>query len=189
MCLIALPAAGVAAGSMTSALMTASVAASIGSAVMGVVGAQQQGKWMQAQANYQAAVADNNRKIAEWKAADTIEAGKIAEHNKRLETAAMAGSARAIAAASGIDPNESESALDIQETIGMIGENDALTIRSNYARQAYGYQVQGMSYEAEGELALASGRAARSAANIQSINSLLSGASSLGDKWLAWRKR
>lgn len=195
MCLIALPAAGVVAGSMTSAMLTASVAASVAGAAMSAYGAIQQGKAANAQANYQAAVARNNQVIAERQAEATIDAGRAVESNKRLEMASLAGTARARAAASGIDAGYEagagggNSAADIQESIGLVGEADALTIRSNYARQAYTYQVAGMNAGAEGELALLTGRNALTASRISAFSSVLSGAGSVADKWAGWQMK
>ncbi|TAJ87281.1 MAG: hypothetical protein EPO41_23355, partial [Reyranella sp.] len=64
------------------------------------------------------------------------------------------------------------------------GELDARTIRANAAREAYGYQIQGQGY---GNTAiLESTRAANSTYTSNYLGagaSLLSGASTLADKW------
>ncbi len=70
---------------------------------------------------------------------------------------------------------------NIEKTIGQTitdVEFDALTIRSNAAREAYGYQVQGAGFGADAAL-----RESFQPSYLGAGASLLSGASSLASKW------
>jgi hypothetical protein len=102
--------------------------------------------------NYQAAVARNNARYSEYQARDAEDRGQIAEGEQRRKTRQMLGTQRATMAANGADLS-SGSALDVQSDTAKFGELDALTIRSNARREAYGYRVGGVNQEAEARLA------------------------------------
>ena len=138
--------------------------AALAAAAIGGVASYQQGQ-------YQAQVAENNAKIQQQNAKAAIEAGAVEEQNRRLQTAQQQGKIRAAIGASGVDPNFGSS-LDLQSDAAKLGELDALTIRNNAARKAYGFQIQGLSDQATATLD-------RSA----SYASLLGGASSVGSKY------
>lgn len=137
--------------------------------VMSVKGSMDQAEAQQNQYNYQAQVARNNATMAEYQARDVLERGQREEQNRRLKTAAMYGDQRAQLAANGVDLGEG-SATDLLTTTKFMGENDALTIRNNAAREAWGYRnrAQGFLDESGMKSATASG-----------INPLMAGATSL----------
>jgi cold shock CspA family protein len=78
------------------------VASGVGTA-MSVMGQMQQAEAAQAQMNYQAQVADNNRQIADWQAADAKTRGQIEEDNQRMQVQRMLGAQKAGLA--GLDEN------------------------------------------------------------------------------------
>lgn len=162
MCVVALPAIA--------------IAATIASTAVGVMGSIQQGKAAQAQANYQSQVAQNNAQISEWQAADALKRGKVEEDQHRRKVSQLIGSQRASIGASGFDLGDETSVGIVGDTAAM-GELDALTIRNNAAREAWGYRVQGSNYTAESGLLLARGDAARTASKWQAAGDLLGGAS------------
>lgn len=76
------------------------------------------------------------------------------------------------------------SPLDILGDTRAAGELDALTIRANAAREAYGYQAQGLGYS--NQSTLESTRAANSVYTPNYLGaggSLLAGASTLAERW------
>lgn len=103
------------------------------------------GKAQQQLANY-------NAQVAEMQAADAIERGRESEGRHRTSVRGLVGTQRAALAASGVDVNDG-SALDIQADTAAMGEMDALTIRLNAAREAWGYRTQATDYRARGEIA------------------------------------
>lgn len=169
------------------ALPLIAAAASVGGTVMSFVGAQQQASGQAAAANYQAQVATNNATIANQNAQAATQAGETEEQNQRQKTAQNIGQQRAVMAANGIDTTSGTS-LDVLSDTAKVGELDALTIRSNTARQAYNYQVQGMSDTSQSSLDKATAANDITAGNIAGTSSLLSGATSLSDKFLGWQK-
>jgi hypothetical protein len=152
--------------------------------IMGAMGAMQSGNAARAAGDYNAQIAENNKVIAERQASDALARGKIAEDEQRRKTMAIKGAQRAALGASGV-ALDSGSALDILGDTAAFGELDALTIRSNADREAYGYRVQGMNFEAEAGLARAGGKAAQTAGMIGAGATLLSGAAGVGDRWYA----
>ena len=156
------------------------------SGVTSAVGAFTGGRAQADAAAYQAAVARNNQTVAESNAAYALQAGKIAEQAQRQKTAQLVGAQRAQMAASGVDIS-SGTPLNLQQSQQQVGELDALTIRNNAMRQAYGYQVQASDFGANAGMLDMTAKNARTAGTIGALSSLVGGASSVADKWLKWK--
>jgi hypothetical protein len=163
-------------------MMYVSMAATALSTVVSVAGAAQQSKAAQAQAKYQAAVQRNNAQIAEYQAQDAIERGTQAEQQKRREIQQVIGQQRAAMSVSGLSMDSASFVDTIGDTAAM-GEMDALTIRSNAAKQAWAYRAQGAGMDAQAQLYDAQAAQAKAALPLQIGGSLLSGAGSVASKW------
>ena len=146
----------------------------IGSTLLGAAGAIQQG---QAQASaqraaaqadqYKAQVAEMNAQLAERQAQDAINRGQLAEQQQRQKAAQILGAQTAAMAANGVDLSFG-SPLDVLTGTAQQSELDALTIRSNAAREAYDDRVKAYNYRTGGQLdtmRAASDSAAASAAS------------------------
>lgn len=171
-----------------STLALTAVAASTASAGIAAVGAIRQGQAQAQAAQYQAQVARNNAIIANQNSEAAIAAGNSQAITSELRTAQLAGRQRAALAASGIDPN-SGSALDIQRDTAETGALDALTIRNNAARQAYGYQVAGVSDNAQAQLDQSTAANDTSASYLNAGGSIIGGASSVSNQWLSYNQK
>lgn len=174
--------------SLATALSLGATALSTGMGVMGQISQQnaqaQAASASQAQAVYQSQVARQNEELMRRQAADATQRGQVAEENRRRLTAQQIGQQTAALAGQGTDLEGSPT--DILGDTRAAGELDAQTIRANAAREAYGYQVQGLGYGSTA--VLESTRAANSTYTPNYLGagaSLLAGASSLGEKW--WR--
>lgn len=88
---------------------------------------------------YQAAVASQN---AAYSAAE----GEVKSTSYGLKNAATAGAIKAAQGARGIDVNKG-SAAKVQQSSDALGQLDVLTIRSDAAREAYGYRTQAKQLE------------------------------------------
>ena len=155
-------------------------------AVTGAIGSYNSGAANADAAMYQAAVARNNQTVAMQNAKYALDAGRVQEQAQRQKTAQMIGAQRAAMAANGIDISSGTPAR-IQESTGIVGELDALTIRNNAARQAYNYQVQAGDFEANAGMLDRTASNARTAGSIGAISSIVGGASGVADKWLKWK--
>jgi hypothetical protein len=95
---------------------------------------------------YEADVADQNAQISEWQGQDALHRGQLDEQSSRLQTAAVKGAQRAAMAANGVVVGEGSS-NDVLSTTDYTGETDALAIRNNALRTAWGYSVQSTNYK------------------------------------------
>lgn len=158
-----LGAVGGTAGWFGTAVTLASTAASVYSAYSNAQAAKQQAAYDAAvaqnnaiaqkqAAEYQAAVTqnnaiaqDNNAKLALRQAEDALRRGQDEELALRQRVAQTRGTQTAALAARGIDVS-SGSALGLISDTEYLGEIDALTIRDNAAREAWGHQRTAQDY-------------------------------------------
>lgn len=135
-----------------------------------------------ANAAYQAQVASNNAVIAGRNANMDLQAGVTAETNQGLKTRSQVGTALAGESSSGVDVNTG-SFVGARKGISEIGALDALTIRSNTAKQLYADETQQTNYEAQSGLETQESQQEAAAAPIAAAGSLLSGASSVSGSY------
>lgn len=164
-----------------------SAAASVLGTGVSAFGQVQAGQAAKAAGDYNAAVARNNQIVAEQQAADAQRRGDVAETEQRRKVRMLAGTQRAALAASGVQL-DSGTALDILGDTAAMGELDALTIRNNAEREAYGYRVQGVNFGAEAGLQSMRGQSAMTSGLIGAGGTVLSGAGNVTDRWLTYNK-
>jgi hypothetical protein len=152
---------------LPAAVVVSAIASGIGAAGQVYSGIQQANA-----ANYQAQVAKNNATIATQSALYATLAGNSQEQTEALRTRNAVGAAITGSAAHGLDVN-SGSALDLRTSAATMGELSDLNIRSNSAREAYGYANQAVSFDAQAELD-------KSQASSDVIGGALSAAGTLG---------
>jgi hypothetical protein len=119
---------------------------------MSMLGQQQQANSTQQQAQYMAALANNQQIIAEENAQAALNQGIVAEQNQRLLNAGAIGTQRARLAANGVDLG-SGSALDVQSDTAEMGELSSLSLRNQAEQRAYPYQVQAQNAAYNADLA------------------------------------
>lgn len=143
------------------------------------------GKATEAAANDQAELDLYNAKVADLQAKDAIERGAEEENRFRTEVRGAIGAQRAAIAGNNVDVSYG-SAVDVQADAARLGELDALTIRTNAARESWGYSVQAEDLRREADItrksganAAAAARSGRTAAFIGAGTTALTGASSL----------
>lgn len=168
------------------ASFAAAAAASLASTAIGTVGAIQQGQAQKASATYNAAVQNQNAKISEANAQIVSQAGAEQEAMQERKTRSEVGQIKANQAASGVDVN-SGSALDTQASASELGALDALTIRSNATKEAYGYQVQGVNQKAQASLDTFEGQNDETASYYKAAGTFLGGASDASSNFAKYR--
>jgi len=154
----------------------------VAGAGISALGAYNQGQAQGANADYQSQVAANNAMIARQNIGITEASGAAKEAAEGMKTRASVGAIKAAQGASNIDVNTG-SAAAVRQAAGKLGALDALTIRSNTAREAYGYDVAATSDTAESQLLKGEAGQARQAGDISALGTFLSGASSVGQKF------
>jgi hypothetical protein len=95
---------------------------------------------------------DYNAQVSDMEASDAIARGALAEKRQRQNVKLLIGSQRAGFAAGGVDVNDG-SAVDVQADTARQGELDALTIRLNAAREAWGFKNQATDFRVRGDIA------------------------------------
>lgn len=117
-------------------------------------------------------LAKTQQAIADAQASDALLRGGYEAGLKRMATRRLIGSQRAAYGTSGVDV-QSGSAGDVYAQTEMIGELDALMIKNNARREAWGYQVQSIEAQLRGKQAAQS-------ATMAFVGSVLGGGMSIG---------
>lgn len=141
---------------------------SAGAAVFGAYTQVQAGKAAEKQGEYNAAIAEN-------KAVDAKNRGRVEENRQRRITAAQIGRQRTQFAANGV-ALDSGSANDILADTAEIGELDALTIRGNAEREAQYHRSQARQD-------IYSGQVAKRQSYFGAGSTLLTGAAKASSYW------
>lgn len=131
-------------------------------------------------AEYQSEQAAEDAKAQRNQADQAKQIGNIDEERRLRQVRQMVGAQRAAAAANGLDPNEG-TPLDLQTQTAGIGAEDAMTLRLNAMRQAWGLEVgavNSMNY----------GAAAKVNAKNQNTGTLLTGLGQAANAYSAYRK-
>jgi hypothetical protein len=137
---------------------------------------------IQAYGQYQAGkdqqrIENMNARLLDEQALDAQRRGDIEEQEHRNKVRAMLGAQRAAFGANNVVSN-SGSPLALQLDTTRFGELDALTIRNNAAREAYGYR-------SEAKIGRARGKAAKKSGTMGALGTVLgSGAQAYG----IWKK-
>ncbi len=150
------------------------LALTIGSTLLGAAGQIQQGQAQAAASNYNAQVGDMNAKISERRERDAIDRGQQEEIKKRQEIATLQGRQRAAMAANGVDLSFGSPADTLIDT-AVMGEIDALTIRSSAAREAYDYKVDAVNRRADANLNRMNAKSAVTGCYLAAGGTLLTG--------------
>ena len=139
----------------------------------------------QAASNSEADLADFNAKVADRQATDAVERGAQQESNFRASVRGAIGGQRAGIAANNVDVGFG-SAVDVQADAAYLGELDALQIRTNAAREAWGYSVQASDLRTRAQIdrqtgvnQAAAGAQAATAANYGAVGTLIGGTANL----------
>lgn len=136
-------------------------------------------------AESQAELAEYNAAVAELQAQDAIDRGAEDEQRFRSQVRLLIGEQRAGQAASNVDVGFG-STVDVQADAAFLGELDALQLRNNAAREAWGYTVTAEDYRRratiarkEGTYLEAAGRQQQTTANWGAAGTILGAGSSL----------
>ncbi len=167
--------------------MDAGIAASAVGTGVSMMAASQQAAAQQKALQYQAAVAQQQQQAAKQQADAERAAGDAQAQTALMKAGQEAATIRAVAGASGVDPNTG-TPVALQSDTEKLGTLEALTIRWNAERRAYADEVTGTSAGAQSQLDLAAARNVGSAGTVNMFSSLLSGASSVSSKWAQYQK-
>lgn len=109
------------------------------------------------QADFQSQQFEENSKLADMQATDAIKRGDEAADQVVEKTNRMLGSQRVAAGGSGVDVNSGSAAL-IQDDTKTLGALDALTIKNNAWKTAWGYKFQATQSQGQAGFAQIAGQ-------------------------------
>ncbi|MDK2769919.1 MAG: hypothetical protein KYX69_19650 [Sphingomonas sp.] len=147
----------------------------IGATALGAVGQVQQAQATSAAAKYNAQIGEMNATLADRRAKDAVERGKVEEQRKRQEVAKIKGAQVAAMAANGVDTSFG-SPLDTIVDTAVLGELDALTIRTNSYRESYEHSVDAVNKRAGAQLARSQAKSALTGGYLAAAGTVLTGA-------------
>lgn len=175
------------AGAATPAVAAgyASLGATAVSGLAATYAAQRGAEAQKASAKYEAQAARRNAQLADLEAADALERGADAEARHRLQVAQLAGRQRNAFAANGVSL-DSESVLDTLGDTAALGELDAMTIRLNAQREAWGSQAAAGGWRGQG--AMSAAEASANAPWVAGGATLLTSAAEFSDRWYRQRR-
>lgn len=133
-------------------------------------------------ANYNAEIASRNADVAKQNATWASQAGEQQAAIEETKTRARVGGIIAGQAANNIDVN-SGSALDVRSSAAQLGELSALTVRSNAAKESYGYLNQAWSSTAQSNLDKSNASADEMAGVFNAGGDLISGIGNTAGNW------
>lgn len=170
----------------SSTLGYASLASTVLGGATSAIGSIKQGQAEKEAAEFNAQVAKENQQVSTANAQIAGQAGAEQAGMTSMKTRATVGAVQANQAASGIDVN-SGSDVDVRSSARELGELDALTVRSNATREAYGQTVQAASYGAESQLQSYEAESAGTAGEIGAASSFLGSTGSAANNWYRYQ--
>lgn len=159
-----------------------SLAATVGSSIIGGVSKFAEGQAGASAASYQAAIARNNALIAKQNAQQEIQKGRQQSLLKDMETRSLKGKQIAGMAASGLEVGEG-SFGDILQSSDALGKLDKSLILQGASKNAYAYLTQASNFSSEANLYDMKASASQTSGYLGMASSLIGGASSFSDKW------
>lgn len=165
-----------------TALAAVAGGAQVGGAVLGAIGSEYKGTAESNMYTYQAGVAQLNKKIALQNSDYALQSGEVEQQESGMRTRGQVGQTHVQQGASNLDV-DGGSATDVITSERDIGKQNQDVIRSNAARRAYGFQVEGMQADAQSDIYNMAAKTAKTSGDIGAVSSILGGAGSVASKW------
>lgn len=165
--------------------------AGLGASLLGggiaAYGAIKQGEAQADAAEYNAKVQEQNAQLAKRNAEIAGQSGEANAAIEQQKTRALVGEIRSNQAASGINV-DTGSAVDVRSSAAELGQLNALSVRTQAVREAYGYTQQAASAESESKLNKYEAGEDRTAGWLTGAGTALGTLSSTGTKYYEWKK-
>ncbi|QNA85145.1 hypothetical protein G4G27_14925 [Sphingomonas sp. So64.6b] len=150
----------------------------IASTVMATGGAIMSGIGQAQQYRYQASIADQNNRLANEQAKDSIENTNLEAQRRGRALAQIKGAQQAAMAANGVDLNFG-SAVDVQKDTAMIGAEDLAQIYKGGNQRTRGFEISAFNYRSEAAANRAKASGALINAGFSAVSTALGGASNV----------
>jgi hypothetical protein len=163
------------------------LAGSIGSSVMGGLGASYSAKAKAGQYNYQAGIARVNQSVQEQNAKFAADSGEIEGVQTGMKHKALLGKIVAQQGASGIDVNSGTN-LDVYAGAQTIARMDQANVARNAMQKTRAYQSAAWSEGEQANMYDIAAKNAKKEGKIGILSSIVGGASSVSSKWSQGRQ-
>lgn len=164
----------------------ASLGATALSGLTGAYGAYQSGQAQKGAADYNASVQNQNAAISKTNAEIAEQSGEAQAGMAGQKTKSAMAATLASEGASGVGV-EGGSFTNVRSSQQALGEIDAMTLRSNAAREAYGYRNKASSESAQATLSTAEGRNAKNAGIMNAASTFLGSAGSASSSYAKFK--
>ncbi|MGY4397304.1 hypothetical protein ACVWZA_002498 [Sphingomonas sp. UYAg733] len=154
------------------------VGLAIASAVTTVAGTVMSGIGQAQQYRYQASIADQNNRLANEQARDSIETTNLESQRRGRALAQMKGAQQAAMAANGVDLNFG-SAVDVQKDTAMLGAEDLAQIYKGGYQRTRGFEISAFNYRSEAAANRAKASGALIDAGFKAVSTALGSASNI----------
>ena len=159
------------------------MAASAGGSILAGQGAEQQAKASSQAYAYQASIASLNANLAKQNQEFAFQTGEQQALDTGLQRGQVMANTKTALADSGFDIR-SGSAQNVLKSTGEATALDLAQVRSNAARTAYNYQVQGAADTEQSQMYTAASKNAAAAGPIAAEASYLGGITAVSGEWL-----
>lgn len=156
-----------------------------GGALTSAIGAFYNSSGQKAALASTAQTAQLNAQLAEQSAQQTLAAGQAQEEQVREHGAQVQGAQRAAFAANGVDVNSGSAAI-VQGSTDVQSRVDAMTVRMNAIREAFGQRIQSTNYENEARMATVQSKGISPL--LSSATSLLGSSGQIASSWYRLNK-
>lgn len=167
----------------TTQIGGAGIAATAGGGILSAFGALSSGVANSNMFNYQAAIAKMNQQIDAQNAEFAIQTGEQQATQSGLKAGQTMGQIKASQASAGFDVR-SGSNKQVQDSQVEVERMNSDMIRSNAAKTAYNYQVQGAMAGAQASMDTAAAGNSLAAGFVGAGSSILGSAASVSSQWL-----
>ena len=166
-----------------SQIGAAGLGATAGGGILSAFGALSSGIANKEMYDYQSSIAKMNQQIDQQNAEFATQTGEQQATISGMKTGQQIATTKVAQASSGFDVN-SGSNKQVRESEAKVGAIDTDIIRSNAAKTAYGFEVQGAVAGAQSSVYSIAGDNALVAGGIGATSSILGAASSVSSQWL-----
>lgn len=171
---------------MSDPITALTLATTVLSTGIGVVGSIRQARAQSEQMEYQADVARQNQQLAEQQASAERRQDYENMVTQRQETAKLIGRQRAAAGASGAVVDVGSN-LDLQADTAAQGEIDAINTYNQALDRAYNYDVQAVNYGNQAAAYDASASSTKKAGYINAFGTAIGGIATMGSTWAKFK--
>lgn len=168
---------------ITLGIAAVGAAASAGGAITSAIGSKYTGEAKANMYQYQAGIAKLNEQIEKQNADYARKSGEVVASEVGAKAKQTMGLIKAGQGASNLDVN-SGSTVGVRESQQEKGEFEQAVVRSNAARQAYGFETGALTQQANAGLAGMSAEASRTAGDLGATASIIGGVGSVASKWM-----